>query len=84
MRGNILLIMQIFGEIVHDTSFQSLFSMKGYPIQLGMSIYFIVPKTPAFVFVTIQLPVKVQTATSAILQACIDGEYWELRDPSKK
>jgi hypothetical protein len=49
-----------------------------------MSIYFFVPKTPAFVFVTIQLPLKVQTAISAILQSCIDGEYWELLDPSKK
>jgi hypothetical protein len=49
-----------------------------------MSIYFFVPITPTFVFVTIQLPLKVQTATSAILQAGIDGEYWERRDPSKK
>jgi hypothetical protein len=38
----------------------------------------------AFVFVTIQLPLKVQTATSAILQSCIDCEYWERHDPSKK
>jgi hypothetical protein len=49
-----------------------------------MSIYFIVPISAAFGFVTIQLPLKVQTAISAILQSCIDGEYWERRDPSKK
>jgi hypothetical protein len=60
------------------------FLVKGYTIQLGMSIYFIVPIFVAFGFVTIQLPLKVQTATSAILQACIDCEYWELLDPSKK
>ncbi len=49
-----------------------------------MLIYFFVPRSVAFVFVTIQLPLKVRTAISAILQFCIDGGYWELLDPSKK
>lgn len=45
-------------------------------------MHIVVPNHRALVFASNRLPLKVQTATDALLQSCIDGKYSDFFDQS--